>query len=329
MQRMILGTSGLSSSRRAIFATAAFVSVFSAATLTAAPCLAQEYAPNPPLVYSNPVGAAPVAPAPVVVPERTEVKLILKQRLKSGETKKNAEVVFAVAQDVYSAERALLITAGTPAYGTVTESKRRGMLGKGGKLGFTCDYVRLPDGTKIPLRGDSVGVAGKNNQNGVLGAAILVTPFAVFINGRDVTVDEGKEFTMIVAQDTAIRTPLATKTLLVAPAPQLVPYPTAPQQPQQSYAPASPFDARAAARPAVNYARGGEEVAPRYLAPAPQPEEAPAPPRKPATRFLFELKKGPSVVGSIVDVDGGDFIIQTRKGVVRIKAANIKRREVL
>lgn len=165
--------------------------------------------------------AAP--PGKVVVPERTEVKLTLREELKSGSSKKDQEVPFTVAQDVYGPGRVLLIAAGTPAYGKVTESRRRGMFGKPGKLNFTCEYVQTADGTKIPLRSESQGVSGKDNQTASIATAILFAPVALFMNGRDVTVKKGQEFTMYVNDNTVIAPPYVAPDTAAATAPAPAP----------------------------------------------------------------------------------------------------------
>lgn len=143
----------------------------------------------------------------VTVPERTEVRVSLRQDLKSGASKEGAEVPFEVDRDVYGPNNKLLIRAGTPAYGKVTESKRRGILGKSGKINFTCDYIRLPDGTRIALRSESLRKAGKDNQGASIAAAILLTPFALLLSGKDVEVKTGTEFTMFVDANTTIDAP--------------------------------------------------------------------------------------------------------------------------
>lgn len=151
--------------------------------------------------------AAADAADKVTIPERTEVKLSLKKELKSGDVKEGAEVPFEVVRDVLGSKNELLIRAGTPAYGKVTESKRRGILGKPGKLNFTCDYIRVADGTRIPLRSQSLASKGKDNQTAAIATAVFLAPIAIFMNGKDVTMKEGTEFAMFIDANTTVPNP--------------------------------------------------------------------------------------------------------------------------
>lgn len=158
------------------------------------------------------------ARAQVVVPERTEVRVTLNDEIKSGLNKTNEEVAYTVASDVYSPDHKLLIPAGTPAFGTITKSSRRGMFGKGGKLDFTCEYVRMPDGTHIPLRSNPLGTRGKDNAAASVATAVLLAPVAIFINGKDVTIKKGTEFKVYVDKTTAAAATSATAPAAVPPA---------------------------------------------------------------------------------------------------------------
>lgn len=153
----------------------------------------------------------PVTPSSskVVLPESTEIKLTLEKSLKSGADKVGEEVPYEVARDVYTPFPAhiLLVPAGTPAFGKVTRSSRRGMLGKAGKLEFTCDYVRALDGTHISLRSEKTTASGRSNSGANVAAVLLFAPGYLLINGRDTTVDKGKEITAFVDQETLLTDP--------------------------------------------------------------------------------------------------------------------------
>jgi hypothetical protein len=93
-----------------------------------------------------------------MIPQGTPVFVTLKQRLRSGAAKPGQRVAFTVTSDVRHGgtaagqNAALLIPAGTPAFGTVAESRGAGAFGRPGRLRITCDYVLLPNGTRVPLR---------------------------------------------------------------------------------------------------------------------------------------------------------------------------------
>ena len=159
--------------------------------------------------------AAPTAGSPVTipagkvdVPEGTQVHVSLLKNLKSGGNKAGEEVPFEVAKDIYGPGHVLLIAADTPAFGKVIESSRRGMFGKSGKLKFSIDYILAPDKTHIPLRADAQIVRGRDNRTASIATAILLAPVAIFINGKDVSVNKGQDFVMYVNADTITQSPL-------------------------------------------------------------------------------------------------------------------------
>ena len=143
----------------------------------------------------------------IVLPERTEVRVRLNQEIKSGANKTGEEVPFVVDSDVYGPGHILLITQGTAAYGKITKSSRRGMFGKAGSLDFTCDYVLAPDGTHIPLRSDPLGQSGHSNSGAMLATTLLLSVGGVFINGKDIVVHKGQQFTMYINENTPVAPP--------------------------------------------------------------------------------------------------------------------------
>ena len=196
--------------------------------------------------------AAPaVTTSQVSIPEGTAVHLALLKDLKSGGNKGGEDVPFEVSQDVYGPGHALLIAAGTPAYGKITESSRRGIFGKAGKLKFTIDYILAPDKTHIPLRSDPQLVRGRDNRTTAIATAILLAPIAMFINGQDVSVKKGEPFTMYVNAATVAQSPNA------APAPTT--HATPPTVAPASFAPASMAPA-APAQSLFTFANGAQAV---------------------------------------------------------------------
>lgn len=142
--------------------------------------------------------------ATAVLPERTPVKVMICEQLISGQAKKGQEVTFEVREDLFGTNHELLVTKGSPAYGTVTKSSKRGVFGKPGKLEFTCEYTKAVDGTKVTLRSTELGGKGRNNTGAMVATVMLVSVLGVFVNGRDVNVKKGTEFTVFVDQDTKV-----------------------------------------------------------------------------------------------------------------------------
>jgi hypothetical protein len=155
----------------------------------------------------------------VPVPEQTPVKVKLLQPLQSGHDRKGDRVRFALAEAIMTPQHAVLIPKGTPVLGTITRSTGRRMFGQPGKLEFTIDYIKVSEHVQVPLRSSATVVRGRNNAGPAIGAAVLVTPIAVLVKGREVTLKPGQEFTVYVNQTTEI--PGTTPALAATPASQL------------------------------------------------------------------------------------------------------------
>jgi hypothetical protein len=88
---------------------------------------------------------------------------------------------------------------------TIAESKRR--MGRGGKLGMNIDYVRLPTGEKLALRGiESLRGGGHvGAMTGAIAATAIVfwpaAPFFLFVHGKDVKIPEGHEVRVYTNSD--------------------------------------------------------------------------------------------------------------------------------
>jgi hypothetical protein len=150
------------------------------------------------------MGSARADASTANLPERTLVRVKILETIKSGDNKAGEEVPFALSEDVYDINHQLVLRQGTLAYGTITQSSRRGMFGKAGKLRFTCDYIVASDRIHVPLRSDPMIVRGKDNRGATTAVVILISPLGLLINGKDVTVERGTEFKMYVDKDTTL-----------------------------------------------------------------------------------------------------------------------------
>jgi hypothetical protein len=199
--------------------------------LTAASAQAQ----SPSRIGSRVLRQVAVTPDTISIPEGTAVHLALLKDLKSGGNKGGEDVPFEVSQDVYGPGHILLLATGTPAYGKITESSRRGIFGKAGKLKFTIDYILAPDKTHILLRSDPQLVRGRDNRTTAIATAILLAPIAMFINGQDVSVKKGEPFVMYVNAPTVAQSPNAAPAPVIPAAPvSFAPAPVLPAAPPQS-----------------------------------------------------------------------------------------------
>ena len=152
---------------------------------------------------------------PVKLAEKTPVKLKTLNKMNSGKAHVGEAVSYEVEEDIKDTSGRVLIAYGAKGLGKVTVSKRRGMLGKQGKLEFTVESVQAVDGTAVPLRA-SMEDSGRSNKGAVIASALLLTVFAVFVHGKDVTIKEGTEIMAYVDHDTLID-PSANKSLPAQP----------------------------------------------------------------------------------------------------------------
>lgn len=138
----------------------------------------------------------------VTIPDGTEVRLRLIQRMSSATAKVNDTVRFEVMNDVAVGGRTV-IAAGASATGTVVEAAPKRSFGRSGKLNFTIDAVKAVDDDNIRLRSTKEN-QGDNSfgKAGVVG--LLAGPFAGFVRGKDVEIETGTEYTIYIDGDRRI-----------------------------------------------------------------------------------------------------------------------------
>ncbi len=112
----------------------------------------------------------------------------------------------------------VVIPAGTPAIGEITDVRDKGMWGKSGYIGARAVSLRLGD-RSVRLTGtfDDKGVTG---TAGVVGAALLIWPAGFFLTGTSAKIpmgsgvkaflDEDLMFRTVPAQSQVIEVPVAT-----------------------------------------------------------------------------------------------------------------------
>jgi len=152
---------------------------------------------DPQSSYANAASAAEL-----VIPDGTEVKLLLKSPLSSATAQPEQRIEFT-ASDAVVAHGKTVIAKGAPAVGDVTEVQARKGFGRKGKLNFTIDTVQAVSGENIRLR-SSKAASGSDSYGtaGVVG--ILTGPLGALIKGKDIEVAAGTEFTIYIDGDRKI-----------------------------------------------------------------------------------------------------------------------------
>ena len=162
-------------------------------------------ADSPPPVSAKPATSAttpsgaiapPAAVGQVLIPDGTEVRLRLLERLTSATAHVDQRVRFEAADDVLVNDKAV-IPMGAQAWGVVIETEKKKSFGRSGKLNFTIDYVKAVDGQNIRLRTTKARHGDENYvKAGVL--TYLLLPAGFFVKGKDVEIPAGAEYTIFI-----------------------------------------------------------------------------------------------------------------------------------
>jgi len=135
----------------------------------------------------------------VKLQEGTSLRIALKQELNSKTAEVGSIVELEVIDNV-EVDGSIVIASGTPVKGEITEASKAKMMGKAGKIDFIITYTRSVDGQNIRLRSTQT-FAGKEGTGGVVAAAVLVAAPLIFIKGKDITINKGRNFNAFVDKD--------------------------------------------------------------------------------------------------------------------------------
>jgi hypothetical protein len=146
-------------------------------------------------------GFAADGAGPVRIAKDTAIQLRLRKTVSSASAHPNDIVEFEVVEDVRAGDTAI-IPRGSQAWGTVIEASPKARMARSGKLEIDISTACLADGSKVALRADP-------NQNGshLHDAysneglfALPALPLLLFVYGKDVSLPEGKLFTVYTAE---------------------------------------------------------------------------------------------------------------------------------
>jgi hypothetical protein len=133
-----------------------------------------------------------------ILQEGTPVRVQLLQSVSSASAHLGERVNFRTVEDVLI-NGTVVIPKGSPVAGNLTEASRRGHMGKSGKLNINIDYVRLPDGGELALRGVE-GAKGSGHTRAVAGATIAAglicwpaAPVLLLIHGKNAVIPAGQQ----------------------------------------------------------------------------------------------------------------------------------------
>jgi hypothetical protein len=130
---------------------------------------------------------APV-PEKLVLKEGADVNLKFAQDLSSKTATDDDPVNLVLDQDLKIGD-VVLARAGAKAVGTITHSKKAGMLGKAGGLNMRLQYLIVGD-TRLKLRGTK-GKEGQGKEGTAVALTVLFGPIGLIKHGKNVDIKEG------------------------------------------------------------------------------------------------------------------------------------------
>lgn len=138
-------------------------------------------------------------PKAITLSKGTEIKVSLNEDLSGKEVSTGQKVYFTLSDDLIQGND-IVLAKGLKVMGTVTEAAKSKGLGKKGKLSFDIEYLYLNNGKVIKLSSQI-----KKNINGsgavVVTTAVLLSPFALFIHGKNAKYKKGEVFSVFIDED--------------------------------------------------------------------------------------------------------------------------------
>ena len=147
-----------------------------------------------------------VAASDWILHEGTPIRLRLMRNLSSANAIEGANIDLETLDDI-AVNGKIVIPRNSMALATVTSAEAKKRMGRAGKLSVNIDYVRLPTGEKLSLRGIENPRAG--GHVGAMTGAIVATsivfwpaaPFFLFMHGTDAKIPAGHEVHVYVNSD--------------------------------------------------------------------------------------------------------------------------------
>ena len=159
-------------------------------------------------------GVLAAQPSRFKIPDGTSLRLALTESLSSATNQVDNPVGLEVTEDVKIGD-VIAIPKGATALGHVVEAEPKRRMGRAGKLNFSVDHVKAPDGTNVRLRASSTR-KGDDKTGTVIVGTVLLSPLFLIMRGKDVNIPKGTVFTAYVDgdRDVALGPAASTQTLL-------------------------------------------------------------------------------------------------------------------
>lgn len=132
----------------------------------------------------------------IKIPDGTPVRLSLMDSLSSATNHVDDPIHFEVWEDVKVGD-IVVLPKGSTAQGHIVEAEPKRRMGRAGKLNFSVDYAKAPDGTNVRLRASSER-KGKDKTGTVIVGSVLLSPLFLIMRGKDIELAKGTEFNAYV-----------------------------------------------------------------------------------------------------------------------------------
>lgn len=134
------------------------------------------------------------------IPKDTNINLelidpISSKKSKEGNTFRLKTIENLLINDV------VVIPANQEVLGTITKSRKNGMLGRKGRLEFKIDSIKTINGVNVPLTAEVKG-KGHSDNGAVAVAAAVSLVGGLFMKGTNIYYEPGQKFVAVVSTDT-------------------------------------------------------------------------------------------------------------------------------
>jgi hypothetical protein len=125
----------------------------------------------------------------VVIPDGTELSVVTTETISSKTAAEGDPITFKVEEDV-TIDGVVVIARGALVKGTISDAKKSGHFGKGGKLNVRIESTQTADKQPIKLRA-AKGKEGDDKTGTTVALVVLFGPLGFLKHGKNAEIKEG------------------------------------------------------------------------------------------------------------------------------------------
>lgn len=146
--------------------------------------------------------AKPAPTQKIKLRDGERIRLLLREDISSATANVGDRINLTVAEDI-KVNDAIVIGKGASAVGSIVEAKKKGMLGRGGKLTMSMEFVKAVDDQSVRIRSNAAR-EGDDKTGKTVVVFIFGGPLAVLVKGKDVVATRGTEFSAYIDEEKEI-----------------------------------------------------------------------------------------------------------------------------